>query len=522
MTLIFAFAGNTLSQDSQPALLPIPFPELSGLEQTPRKILSSARTRFEQAARSQTGRELGIAYGRLGMVYQNWQFHPETEAAYLNAIALVPGDAHWPYYLALHFEETGELEKAIEYYQKSLDLNPDYPNTWLRLAEVLLELNNLPAAQRGYEAALQLQPGMVAAYAGIGTVALRQKNYPRAIEYLSRALDLQPEATQLHYRLAQAYRKTGDIEKAREHIAKSGRRIASAPDPWIDIMKTRSKSAQHFVDLGVDAMQQRDYQTAAQNFNIAVTMEPENAATHVKLAAAFAFLGQKRAALAAIDKALVLAPGDLQAALMKGNILESLDRYEDARVLYQAAVDLEPDDLRVRFLFANNLMRNGQYVQAALQYGVQRQAEAENVTVRYWQALAFVAANRCRDALVPLAEALRLQSDIAELVMASSRIHSTCGGASTDQQQTALSQAQQLYAYHPNGDYSETLAMAMAANGRFPDAAAYQAEAMSSGTDDASVLFMRQNLEHYENGRAAEKPWPDNSPVFFPPLARTR
>jgi tetratricopeptide (TPR) repeat protein len=66
--------------------------------------------------------------------------------------------------------------------------------------------------------AAQLDPGFGAAYLQLGILQAEQRRYPEAISSYQRAIAADPRTPDAHYRLAQAYIRTGDQAKARAEL----------------------------------------------------------------------------------------------------------------------------------------------------------------------------------------------------------------------------------------------------------------------------------------------------------------
>ena len=68
------------------------------------------------------------------------------------------------------------------------------------------------------KAALRLNPHLPQAYYQLSLISAQQRNYPEEIQYLRKAIALEPGKDEYHYRLAFAYRKSGDEAKFREEL----------------------------------------------------------------------------------------------------------------------------------------------------------------------------------------------------------------------------------------------------------------------------------------------------------------
>ena len=323
--------------DTDSPLLPVPEPNLELLEPATQAKLSRAQDYFHRKAPSLEGKLLAEAYGKLGMVYQAMQLQAAAKAAYRNAIMLNPDSPQWPFYLAIYHEEIGELAEAARLYSDSLKIAPQMAGTWLRLAEVLLETGDLTNSEKAFRRTLSLERGQVVAIAGLGTIALRREQYRSAIAAFEAALRIQPEATQLHYRLAMAYRNQGDREKATAHLEKSGKRIPSSFNPWIELMKARAKGAGYYVRVGRNAATGGDYRRAMAVYNLALDMDPENLAALYNLAATSLVMGNRERARGYLEQALVLAPDDQR-------FQDLWERVSQIQISEQESVEDEPTD----------------------------------------------------------------------------------------------------------------------------------------------------------------------------------
>src|SRR5271165_972201 len=68
------------------------------------------------------------------------------------------------------------------------------------------------------KAALRLNPHLPQAYYQLGLISAQQQNYQGEIQYLKKAIALEPDKDEYHYRLAFAYRQSGDEAKFREEL----------------------------------------------------------------------------------------------------------------------------------------------------------------------------------------------------------------------------------------------------------------------------------------------------------------
>ena len=77
---------------------------------------------------------------------------------------------------------------------------------------------NLDKALEEYDKAVQLNPGLTKAYTNAGAIYLQREDYDRAIEQFQKVIQRSQWDTKAHYNLGFAYLKKGEVEKAREEV----------------------------------------------------------------------------------------------------------------------------------------------------------------------------------------------------------------------------------------------------------------------------------------------------------------
>src|SRR5579859_5761926 len=124
---------------------------------------------------------------------------------YIRAVQEFPENAEALNSLGLALLNAKRFQEALKIYSRSAELNPDDPVPLEKSADVLERLGRLQdAAQR---------------YVRVADVYLAQKDLDKAIGNWERATRLTPGLLQIHYRLAQAYERTGQKRSAvREYL----------------------------------------------------------------------------------------------------------------------------------------------------------------------------------------------------------------------------------------------------------------------------------------------------------------
>ena len=180
--------------DEPQQLLPVSLPDLSRaakpVQDQLRERYASLTPKIEDGATPAA--ELANEYGETGKLLMAAEYRDAAEPCFLNAQALVPGDARWPYYLAHLYRLGNEPEKSAMFFEKALQLRPDDVAALVWLGGLYLLQGRPEAAEPLFTKALTRQPRLAAALSGLGRAALARRDYAGAVKYLEEALAQDP------------------------------------------------------------------------------------------------------------------------------------------------------------------------------------------------------------------------------------------------------------------------------------------------------------------------------------------
>jgi Flp pilus assembly protein TadD len=95
-------------------------------------------------------------------------------------------------------------------------LRPDRVEPLVGLAACAIEERDYDQAQSLLNRALELDPASAYVLGMLGDLCLRRQQFDQAILYFRRVLDLEPRNKGARLKLAQALRRTGELEQAKE------------------------------------------------------------------------------------------------------------------------------------------------------------------------------------------------------------------------------------------------------------------------------------------------------------------
>lgn len=493
-----------------PELVPVPEPDLEGVEAEVVRQIRAARAELAKSLGPEVAPEVrSEAYGELGRVYHAYGLAEPAEAAYRDAHALAPGDFRWIYYLGYLLEGEGRFEEAARAYGQAVELRSHDLAALVHLGDVYLELADLDRARAAFERALSVAPGLAAAEAGLGQIALSKKDYQQAADHLEAALAAAPRANKLHYPLALAYRGLGRMDDARAQLAERGVVGIKPPDPLADQLQDLKKGERVQVLRGRLAYRAGHFEEAAESFRAAVEARPDSAAARINLGSALSRLGERAGAILQFRQALAVEPDNATAHFDLGLLLAQDGALDQAVEHLTAAARADPGDGEIHRSLGEALSRLGRSEEALGHFDRAVELAPFDATARVDQAEELLALGRFAEARDRLDEADALMPTDARVVTALVRLLAASPAYELRDGERALKLARELVQARPTAESAESLAMALAEVGRCDEAAGWQRRAIE-------VLRKAGDTSRLEAMEGLLRRYVDDTPCRYP------
>lgn len=195
---------------------------------------------------------------------------------------------------ALKYKQAGQYDRAVEFFNKAVALNPKNTEIHYNLANTHLAAGHADHAINAYRRVLEYDP-----------------NHPPALN-----------------NLGLAYKKTGDLARA-ESVLKQA--VALQPD-----------NALFLNNLGTTLQARQKFEAAIEHFRHAIAAHPENAETYFNLGCSLQHIDALEAAAESYQAALALKPDFFDAHNNLGITFRLLGRFGQARTHHDHAVLLRP------------------------------------------------------------------------------------------------------------------------------------------------------------------------------------
>jgi len=152
-------------------------------------------------------------YVRLGNAYMESGQKDEAIAAYNKAIEVNP--YYWGHHIVLGntYFSIGKTEEALAEFKRVTELDPENVRGWDNLGNALQRLGRIEECLPAYQKSIVLEPTW-SAYSNLGNAYFMLKRYDEAIKAFEKATELGPNQELAMGNLADAYRASGQKDKA--------------------------------------------------------------------------------------------------------------------------------------------------------------------------------------------------------------------------------------------------------------------------------------------------------------------
>ncbi|HER44285.1 MAG TPA: tetratricopeptide repeat protein [Candidatus Eisenbacteria bacterium] len=120
--------------------------------------------------------------------------------------------------LGLRYQKEGEHEKAIEQFEKALEIQPNYAAALNNLGISYGSLGRLDEAERSFERAIEADPKDISAMNNLAVICLRTQRLNEARQYAQKALEIEPQYASAHFTLGSIYATAGQLAQAEKEF----------------------------------------------------------------------------------------------------------------------------------------------------------------------------------------------------------------------------------------------------------------------------------------------------------------
>ncbi len=230
------------------------------------------------------------------------------------------------------YARAGQVKLAIEDFNASATLFPEYAAIYNNRGNLLVSLGLLKEAMKDLDRAILLAPGYTSAYNNRAGLYVRLGQYGDAVVDYSRAVQLSPQAAAPLAGRGQVY-----LALLRPHAAARDFTRAVTAD---------SRFVQGYLDRAAAKLMIANYQEAIEDVSRAAAFDVNNAEIYVLRGEAYLGLRDMPAAVKDFSQALSIDPKNVGAYLGRGLAQARANAFDEAFADLNRAIELDPRSAR--------------------------------------------------------------------------------------------------------------------------------------------------------------------------------
>ena len=310
------------------------------------------------------------------------------------ALQINPKQANVYKSIALSYMKKGQFDDAVAQFRKALEIQPQLADVYVNIGHSLMMSGRPNEAIEALKKEIQISPDADFAYFLLGQAHLQQKEYQKAQEYYEAAIKINPRYSNAYYGLASACAKLGDRDKAKEYSesfkklkAQERKHLKGRKIKYDDFVETRKSAAMTYINVGRMYREKGNLTKAEELLKQAAGLDPENVVCFLELATVYQIGKQPAKALQMYKKIRDIQPESPVSYLVIGILSAHLKRYDDSEEAFRKLITLAPQKSDGYRELARLYLKTGQNLPQARQLAekaVALEAIAANYFVFGW------------------------------------------------------------------------------------------------------------------------------------------
>jgi tetratricopeptide (TPR) repeat protein len=280
-----------------------------------------------------------------------------------------PEDPELFYQRAQIYVNEKYLNRAEDDYREAARLDSTNPLYAYSLARTLYAMNLTKEAAIWYEKAVQLKPDYGEAIVKLADLYFLVKEHQKSINLLNEFRKANPGEAYIYHMLGLNYKEMGDTGRAIYHFQTAiendpkdyestlyianlyaGKKKSIAFEYFNAALKIKPKGVDAFFGRAVFNQQIKNYKSALSDYRKVIDLDPQNYLAYYNVGYINYENGFMDEALRNWNRCTQMNPSYANAYYMKGLVYEEQKNKQEARIQYQVAIDLNPE---------NNLFKAG-------------------------------------------------------------------------------------------------------------------------------------------------------------------
>ncbi len=224
------------------------------------------------------------------------------------------------------FSINGQNQKALQYFKKATERDPNDPVAWYGLGYCHAGLNNQQSAIEAYKQAIRVNPYDEVTHFQLGNYYSQLGRHEDAIAAYKEVVRINPEFEAAHFNLGVAYTRLGNYSQSSAAFE--------------EVIRINPEAVPAHYNLGVAYSELGQYQQAVKAHQQVIELKPEFVPAHFSLGLVYGKLGKPLHEIDAYKEAIRIDPNFApahysigQAFLQQGNKTAALDEYKILKAL---------------------------------------------------------------------------------------------------------------------------------------------------------------------------------------------
>jgi tetratricopeptide (TPR) repeat protein len=333
-----------------------PVLKLEGIDPRVVEALKKAQAAVEARPRS------AQAWGDLGELLVASDLYAEGLVCLRQAERLEPTEVRWPYlqgFALLLYDP----DAAVAPLTRATQVDPRAITPRLRLAETLLDRDDLDGAEKLFRAILDRSPDNARARLGLGLILQRRDNWADSVPQLEKAAGSPFARKTANAALAVSHLRLGDTVTAERHRreADDAPRDPGWPDTYRDSIQALRVSLPARIDHADGLLAQEQFEPAIQLLQEVLAEQPTSDEARLKLAQAYIRAGDPGAAKKELHKLVTDYPDLPDGHFLLGMVLLQWTKGSeaDAEGEFRKAIELRPGFAMAHYNLGRCLQQQG-------------------------------------------------------------------------------------------------------------------------------------------------------------------
>ena len=282
---------------------------------------------------------------------------------YEAAIRCKPDDPLPHYKLANALKDQGQLDAALDEFDRAVALDPKYANAHCNRGVVLQRLNRFEEALASYAQTVALHPEDALAHYNAGTLLRELQRPEAALASFARAIAASPTYAAAFYNRGMLLQEQGEWDAAladydraltidprfaqchvaRGNLRRERKELEMAVADFDRAIEIDDKYVAAYCNRGATLDQLQRHEAAIQNFDVAIGIDPSFAQAHSNRGDSLLRMNQFSAAIGSYDRAIAARPDFAEAHINRGDALLCLKQFTAAVASYDRAIAIEPE-----------------------------------------------------------------------------------------------------------------------------------------------------------------------------------